>query len=543
MDLLWIYYGSIVDLPIQIDREPARTGRRERGDVRLLVRLVVTLFRHSLVALDCARARMWRSVVRGWAGRAGSPVWTRALDPITCRAAAPARSAAVHLAGMQTIQPDLASLWDRASAGLLAGGLLAGLLAPVAALCAGDDDAQLPASGAAAAASGAASVTRVLARPDGGGDYIITDFYKDKKCLACEKQISVAGQDRLRFHLIPSASTPLCPKLNQFPLIYGRSLSQGEVIEIATALNEAAMEKSRGLKRRRESSDETELRLNWPYSPTEVPADFRERHDLTGHMSSQQLQLSVQQSHAAAAAEEAASDSYRRNSLVRTASKYTPEDVGLQMARATMCGGLANSWADEPAMRLFLQMYRATPGFMLPGRMVLGRKLIPQDYENVVGHVNAKLKDRSCFGLGQASDGVTGHRHRSIMSYLAQCPDISFFHRLEYTKGVTKDMAYLVAKHKGIMVEIHCGFCARWTRWQGCDLAQGQEQTRLTRPARSRFERRGPVRSSRIWGPGSRSGADLAPEMQYCASKKMAKMEHMCGRENRTPAATGVKTS
>ena len=99
-------------------------------------------------SLSTVRARMWRSVVRGWAGRAGSPVWTRALDPITCRAAAPARSAAVHLAGMQTIQPDLASLWDRASAGLLTGGLLAGLLAPVAALCAGDDDAQLPASGA-----------------------------------------------------------------------------------------------------------------------------------------------------------------------------------------------------------------------------------------------------------------------------------------------------------------------------------------------------------------------------------------------------------
>jgi hypothetical protein len=316
---------------------------------------------------------MWRSVVRGWAGRAGSPVWTRALDPITCRAAAPARSAAVHLAGIQTIQPDLASLWDRASAGLLTGGLLAGLLAPVAALCAGDDDAQLPASGAAAAGHRGSSTRSVLARPDDGGDYIITDFYKDKKCLACEKNISVAGQDRLRFHLIPSAPTPLCPKLNQFPLIYGRSLSQGEVIEIATALNEAAMEKSRGLKRRRESSDETELRLNRPYSRTEVPADLRERHDLTGHMSSQQLQLSVQQSHAAAAAEEAASDSYRRNSLV--ASKYTPEEVGLQLARATMCGGLANSWADEPAMRLFLQMYRATPGFMLPGRKVLGGKL------------------------------------------------------------------------------------------------------------------------------------------------------------------------
>ena len=78
---------------------------------------------------------------------------------------------------------------------------------------------------------------------------------------------------------------------------------------------------------------------------------------------------------------------------------------------------------------------------------------------------------------------------------------------------------------------------------QGCDLAQGQEQTRPTRPVRSRFERRGPVRSSRIWGPGSRSGADLTPEMQYCASKKMAKMEQMCGRENRTPAATGVKKS
>ena len=63
------------------------------------------------------------------AGLAALAAQPALLLPITCRAAAPARSAAVHLAGMQTIQPDLASLWDRASAGLLAGGLLAGLLA------------------------------------------------------------------------------------------------------------------------------------------------------------------------------------------------------------------------------------------------------------------------------------------------------------------------------------------------------------------------------------------------------------------------------
>eukprot|EP01046_Picozoa_sp_COSAG06_P040444 COSAG06_NODE_4896_length_3875_cov_26.188030_6_plen_58_part_00 len=48
-------------------------------------------------------------------------------------------------------------------------------------------------------------------------------------------------------------------------------------------------------------------------------------------------------------------------------------------------------------MRLFLKMYRETPSFMLPGRMILGGSLIPKDYDNVVGHVHAQLKERGKF--------------------------------------------------------------------------------------------------------------------------------------------------
>eukprot|EP01046_Picozoa_sp_COSAG06_P063294 COSAG06_NODE_14636_length_1140_cov_1.703170_1_plen_121_part_00 len=90
-----------------------------------------------------------------------------------------------------------------------------------------DDDAQLPAHGAVAA-SHAASAASVLARSDGTGDYVIRDFYdNDKKCLACNKKISCAGVDRLRFHLLlPPPLLLLPPPLLPPPLLPPPLLAQ-----------------------------------------------------------------------------------------------------------------------------------------------------------------------------------------------------------------------------------------------------------------------------------------------------------------------------
>ena len=185
-----------------------------------------------------------------------------------------------------------------------------------------DDDAQLPAHGAVAA-SHAVSAASVLARSDGTGDYVIRDFYdNDKKCLACNKKISCAGVDRLRFHLLPAAPTPLCPKLDDFPAIHGRALSREEVIDIVTALNEAAQARSRKQKRCRETSDRVEHTLNAPYAPLQVPADFR---DSASGMDPKQRRLSVQDSYAAAATQEAAGDSYESYQM----RQKIPEDENL----------------------------------------------------------------------------------------------------------------------------------------------------------------------------------------------------------------------
>ena len=92
MDLLWIYCGSIVDLPVPVLRSTVRTSPSRlieslRGlGVGSAATCVSSFVSSSLSfvtrsSLSTVRARMWRSVVRGWAGRAGSPVWTRALDP------------------------------------------------------------------------------------------------------------------------------------------------------------------------------------------------------------------------------------------------------------------------------------------------------------------------------------------------------------------------------------------------------------------------------------------------------------------------------
>ena len=104
---VWIYCGSIVDLLwiyqyqyYVVRTSPSRlieslrglAGRRERGDVRLLVRLVVTLFRHSLVALDCARAD-----VALCGARLGWPRWQPSLRCCCRSPAAPQRRLARRL--------------------------------------------------------------------------------------------------------------------------------------------------------------------------------------------------------------------------------------------------------------------------------------------------------------------------------------------------------------------------------------------------------------------------------------------------------------
>ena len=339
----------------------------------------------------------------------------------------------------------------------LAVGTLAAIFCVENTFCMDTENTPSPATAAgardAAARGAAGDAASVLARADGAGNFEIRDFFNDKKCLACDKNVSCSSIQRLLFHLLPSEPTPLCSKLHMFPPMHGETLTRQEVIAIATALNKQATARTSSAARKRQAADETEEMISRRYQAPTVPPAFRESTQSTPSSQSSQLQL-TQQHQQAAAAEEASGDSYRRNSI-GIAGSYTTEEVGLQMARATMCGGLSNGWADEPSMRLFLKMYRKTPGFQNPGRKTLGGKLIPKDYENVVSHVNQQLRETcALFGLGQASDGVTGHRHRSIMSYLLLMPSTAFFHRLEYTKGETKDMAYLVAKHKGIIDEI-----------------------------------------------------------------------------------------
>ena len=279
-------------------------------------------------------------------------------------------------------------------------------------------------------------------------EWRIRQFYDGKKCLACEKVVSSNGIQRLRDHLDPDRPTPLCTRMTSFPAIDGVNLGREDVLAIVQLLTQQASASGTAVKRARHAADGVAMRLLQPYQEQTIPPAYS-----LAHASEPEIESAASASTNAAVVE-AARDTYRRNSNWLS-EKYTHEQCGLQMARATVCGGLPHSWADGHEMRHFLKMYRETPTWQLPGRMTLGAKLIPHDYDNVQSHVDALIaKIVRDFGIAQASDGVTGHRHRSIMSYLTLLPTVPIFHRLEYTNGVTKDMQYIADRHSHICSEI-----------------------------------------------------------------------------------------
>jgi hypothetical protein len=282
-------------------------------------------------------------------------------------------------------------------------------------------------------------------------EWRIRQFFGEKTCLACEKVISTSGLQRLRDHLDPDRPTPLCSRMASFPAIQGLNLGREDVIAIAKLLSHQANAAGAAVKRARHTSDGVAMRLLQPFAYQSIPPAYS---PVQPQSTSEVVVATIDPLTATPAMVEAARDTYRRNSI-GLSEKYTHEQCGLQLARATVCGGLPHSWADSSEMRLFLKMFRETPTWQLPGRNTLGGKLIPQDYDNVKSHIDALVaKIVRDFGIAQASDGVTGHRHRSIMSYLVLLPTVPVFHRLEYTNGVTKDMRYIANRHNYVCSEI-----------------------------------------------------------------------------------------